>query len=170
MTESPRLRAPRGVEDLFLYRLMRLTSTARPLVVRLCEQQFGITRREWSVLGILAQHGALSPSALAERALLDRARASRVIGTLVAKGLLDRTPLPGNRREVRLSPTERGLACYQALLPQVGAINRELLSVLDEAELQALERTLQRLTAQAAHMAAAVERNEPAPTPVRRGR
>ncbi|HMW53927.1 MAG TPA: hypothetical protein PKD33_17695, partial [Rhodocyclaceae bacterium] len=68
MTDAHRLRAPRHVDELFLYRLMRLASSARPLVVRLCEQQFGITRREWSVLGLLAQHEGLSPSALAERA------------------------------------------------------------------------------------------------------
>jgi hypothetical protein len=61
MTDASRLRAPRSVDELFLYRLMRLTSTARPLVVRLCEREFGITRREWSVLGLLAQHNGLSP-------------------------------------------------------------------------------------------------------------
>lgn len=159
MTDAPRLRAPRSVDDLFLYRLMRLASTARPLVVRLCERQFGITRREWSVLGLLALDGGLSPSALAERALLDRARASRVIGSLVAKGLVDRAPLAGNRREVRLSLTDAGRACHQVLLPQVAAINRGLLSVLDEAELQALDRALQRLTAQAAAMVVVAERD-----------
>jgi DNA-binding MarR family transcriptional regulator len=162
MTDASRLRAPRSVDDLFLYRLMRLASTARPLVVRLCERQFGITRREWSVLGILVQEGGLSPSTLAERALLDRARASRVIGSLVAKGLVDRSPLPGNRREVRLSPTDAGRTCYQVLLPQVAAINRGLLSVLDEAELQVLDRALQRLTDQASAMVAAAERADQA--------
>lgn len=158
MTDAPRLRAPRSVDELFLYRLMRLASTARPLVVRLCEREFGITRREWSVLGLLAQHDGLSPSALAGRALLDRARASRVIGSLVAKGLVRREPLPGNRREVRLGLTDRGQACHQVLLPQVGAINRELLSVLDEAELSAFDAALQRLTAQAARMVQQVDR------------
>lgn len=158
MTDAPRLRAPRSVDELFLYRLMRLTSTARPLVVRLCEREFGITRREWSVLGLLAQHNGLSPSALAERALLDRARASRVIGSLVGKGLVRREPLPGNRREVRLGLTDSGLACHQVLLPQVGAINRELLSVLNEAELSAFDAALQRLTAQVARMVQQVDR------------
>ena len=160
MTDAHRLRAPRHVDELFLYRLMRLASSARPLVVRLCEQQFGITRREWSVLGLLAQHEGLSPSALAERALLDRARASRVIGSLVGKGLILREQARGNRREVRLSLTERGRACHAALLPQVAAINRELLSVLDEAELSAFDAALQRLTVQAQQMAEAAAAGE----------
>lgn len=160
MTDAHRLRAPRHVDELFLYRLMRLASSARPLVVRLCEQQFGITRREWSVLGLLAQHEGLSPSALAERALLDRARASRVIGSLVGKGLILREQARGNRREVRLSLTERGRACHAALLPQVAAINRELLSVLDEAELSAFDAALQRLTVQAQQMAEAAATGE----------
>lgn len=162
MTDAHRLRAPRSVDELFLYRLMRLASSARPQVVRLCEQQFGITRREWSVLGLLAQHDGLQPSLLAERALLDRARASRVIGSLVRKGLLRRTPLPGNRREVRLSLTDRGRACHDALLPQIAAINRELLSVLDDAALQTLDAVLQRLTEQAQRMALAADAGEAA--------
>ncbi|HMX11986.1 MAG TPA: MarR family transcriptional regulator, partial [Burkholderiaceae bacterium] len=100
------------------------------------------------------------PSALAERALLDRARASRVIGSLVGKGLLRREQARGNRREVRLSLTERGRACHAALLPQVAAINRELLSVLDEAELSAFDAALQRLTVQAQQMAEAAAAGE----------
>lgn len=144
------MRTPRSVHELFLYRLMRLTSSARPAVVRLCERQFGITRREWSVVGLLAEADGLSPSALAEQALLDRARASRVIGSLVEKGLVQRRPVPGNRREATLHLTERGRECCDALLPQVAAINRDLLAVLSDAEVAALDDVLQRLTARAA--------------------
>lgn len=146
------MRDPAAVPELFLYRLMRLTSAARPAVVRLCERQFGITRREWSVVGLLAETDGLSPSALAGQAMLDRARASRVIGSLVDKGFVLRRPVPGNRREATLHLTERGHACYAALMPQVAAINRELLSVLSDAEVAALDSALNRLTAQAGQL------------------
>ena len=143
------MREPRAIPELFLYRLMQLASAARPAVVRLCEREWGITRREWGVVGLVAENDGLQPSALAERALLDRARASRVIGALVDKGLVLRRPVPGNRREATLHLTERGRACYDALLPQVAAINRELLSVLSDAEVAGLDEALRRLTAQA---------------------
>ena len=104
--------------------------------------------------GSTAEHGGTDGLELAKfveavRALLDRARASRVIGALVDKGLVLRRPVPGNRREATLHLTERGRACYDALLPQVAAINRELLSVLSDAEVAGLDEALRRLTAQA---------------------
>ena len=49
------------VNDLLLYRLGRLVSTGGSLVVRLCEGQFGITRREWRLLaGMEAANGLLT--------------------------------------------------------------------------------------------------------------
>ena len=50
---SPRLSAPQGLDDLLLYRLSRLLGVAGAPVIRLCEGQFGITRREWRVLALL---------------------------------------------------------------------------------------------------------------------
>ena len=91
-------------------------------------------------------------SALAERAALDRAQTSRAVSALVQKGLVVRTPRPGNRREVLLHLTERGRALYAALLPRVAAINQELLSVLSETEVATLDALVQRLRAQAERM------------------
>lgn len=143
------LRHPSQVDELFLYRLTRLAALGRVPVVRLCEREAGITRREWRLLGLLAQQPGLSSSQLAGRALLERAPTSRALGSLVAKGLVVRQPLPGNRREVRLQLTERGREAYERLLPQVAAVNRALLSALDDAAVAQLDQALTALTAQA---------------------
>jgi DNA-binding MarR family transcriptional regulator len=71
------------------------------------------------------------------------------VGALVRKGLVSRTPRRGDRREVQLTLTPAGRALYDALLPRVAAINRELLAVLSETEVQTLDALLQRLRAQA---------------------
>lgn len=142
------LRQAQALEQLFLYRLAQLSNAGRVPVVRLCEQH-GITRREWRLLGLLAQAEGIGPSALALRALLDRARTSRALGSLQQKGLLRRVPVPGNRREAQLHLSDSGRALHQRLLPQVAAINAELLAVLTDAELAVLDQALQRLTAQA---------------------
>ena len=147
---TPRLQAPVLLDDLLLYRLSRLLATGGHAVIRLCEGRYGITRREWRVLSLLAeQPGVLSSSELAGLAQLDRARTSRAVTSLVAKHLVRREAGPADRREVRLSLTEAGQALYDELFPQVATVNRELLSVLDEREAAVLEDALDRLQARA---------------------
>lgn len=147
-----RLTEPKTLDDMLLYVLWQLQAAARGPVVRVCEAEFGITRREWRMLAQLGQGEGLASSALAERAGLDRAQTSRAVSALVQKGLVVRTPRPGNRREVLLHLTERGRALYAALLPRVAAINQELLSVLSETEVATLDALVQRLRAQAERM------------------
>ena len=145
----PRLTQPKSLDDMLLYVLWRLQATSRRPVVRLCESEFGITRREWRMLAQLGQVEGLASSALAERAGLDRAQTSRAVGTLVAKQLVARTPRPGDRREVLLHLTEAGRALYAKLLPRIAAINGELLSVLSDSQVALLDEVLTRLQAQA---------------------
>lgn len=147
-----RLTQPKSLDDMLLYVLWQLQAAARRPVVRLCEAEFGITRREWRMLAKLADSEGMPSSALAERAALDRAQTSRAVSALVQKGLVVRTPRPGNRREVLLHLTERGRALYAALLPRVAAINQELLSVLSASEVATLELLVQRLRVQAERM------------------
>ena len=147
-----RLTQPKSLDDMLLYVLWQLQAAARRPVVRLCEAEFGITRREWRMLAQLADSEGMPSSALAERAALDRAQTSRAVSALVQKGLVARTPRPGNRREVLLHLTERGRALYAALLPRVAAINQELLSVLSASEVATLELLVQRLRVQAERM------------------
>ena len=90
-----RLTEPKTLDDMLLYVLWQLKAAARGPVVRVCEAEFGITRREWRMLAQLGQGEGLASSALAERAGLDRAQTSRAVGGLVGKRLLARTPRPG---------------------------------------------------------------------------
>jgi len=140
------------LDDMLLYRLWQLQSRAGRTVIRLCEGEFGITRREWRLLAQLAREEGVLSSQLAERADLDRVRTSRTLGTLARKGLVVRTPRPGDRREVRVHLSEPGRALYAALLPRVAAINQALVGVLAPHEASVLEGFLARLQAQAEAM------------------
>ncbi|MEZ5607515.1 MAG: MarR family transcriptional regulator [Burkholderiaceae bacterium] len=152
---SPRdLLAPRTLDDMLLYAMWQLQACAGSLVVRMCEGQFGITRREWRVLAQLAAHEGVQSSELARHAALDRARTSRALTGLVAKGLVERTPRPGDRREVLVRLSPQGRALHAALLPRVMQINRELLSALNEGEVRQLEQFFARLQQQAEQMKA----------------
>jgi DNA-binding MarR family transcriptional regulator len=146
---AARLTDPQGLDDLLLYRLYRLLAVAGEPVTRLCEGVHGITRREWRVIALLGQHGAMRSSQLAVLALLDRARTSKAVSSLVAKGLLSRSTGVGDGRQVVLALTEHGQSLHGRMLPQVRAINQQLLQALSPEAVAQLDSALDRLQAQA---------------------
>lgn len=155
---ASRLAQPELLDDLLLYRLGRLVSTAGTMVIRLCEGGFGITRREWRAIAWLGRSpGPVRPSELSEHIQLDRARTSRAVTSLVAKGLLRRDTASSDRREALLSLTEQGRALYDALMPAVRVLNQELLSVLSAEDIERLDTSLASLTVQARRMAERAE-------------
>lgn len=152
-TLSPRLASPQVLDDLLLYRLSRLQACAGRVVLRYCEGRFGITRREWRILAILASLGAAGSSELAARAHLDRPRTSRAIGALEAKKLVMRSTPGGDARYVQVSLTEEGERLYSELFPLVAGINREALGDLSHDEVRLLDSMIERLHARAEAMA-----------------
>jgi DNA-binding MarR family transcriptional regulator len=161
MSEHTPSRRLASIDDLLLYRLNRLSAQAGAMVVRLCEGGFGITRREWRLLGLMQDGEELTSSALAQRVQLDRARTSRVTTSLIDKGLLAREVPQGNRREVRLRLTPAGLALRQALMPQVQTINQRILSVLNHDEMAQLDHLIQRLHVSAQTLSQALQEDLP---------
>ena len=154
---APALREPSGLDDLLLYKLGRMLAVGGSMVIRLCEGRFGITRREWRLIALLAQDDGVLSSQLAARAQLDRARTSRAITSLAAKKLVKRATGPADRREVRLTLTDAGRELHARLFPLVLEINHELLSVLTQAQVRMVDRSLEAMQAQAERMVAAAE-------------
>jgi DNA-binding MarR family transcriptional regulator len=134
-----------SIDELLLFRLSLLSAQTSALVVRLCEGRFGITRREWRVLGLLHSNDGMTPSALADHVQLDRARTSRAIGALVKKRLIVREINPSDRRGAHLTLTPSGQQLYRDLMPHVKNINRRILSVLNEEEMRQLESWIKKL-------------------------
>ena len=143
------LRQPRRISQLLNFRLYLLHDLGRAPIVRLLEGRFGITRREWRLLGVLTEHGARSPSSLAEVARLDRARTSRTIGLLVEKGLVSRLAMAADPRRARVELTAQGQALYGRVFPEIARINGELAAALDDDALRAFDEALERLTERA---------------------
>ena len=137
---------PASVDELLNFRLARLLGSSGALVIRLCEGRYGITRREWRLIAMLAAHGAMSPSELAEHARIDRARASRVITALVSKRLLERSHPPGDRRRARIDLTESGRRLYAELFPQSASLNKLVVRDLSPALLAAFDQALGQMT------------------------
>lgn len=137
---------PATVDDLLNYRLSRLLANSGALVTRICEGRYGITRREWRLICILADHGAMSPSQLAERSHLERPRVSRHVSDLVTKKLFARVIDPNDRRRAWVDITARGRALHAEFFPQSVQLNNLVLSTLSAAELAAFDKALTKLT------------------------
>jgi DNA-binding MarR family transcriptional regulator len=146
---------PRTVDDLLNYRLSCLLASSGAMVTRLCEGRYGITRREWRLIALLAAHGAMSPSELARRAHLERARISRHVAELVGKDLLHRVTLAEDRRRAEVALTEAGRHLHEELFPQSVRFNNELLAALSPQELIVFDQALAKLTERADRILAA---------------
>ena len=146
---NSKLTHPEVISDLLLQRLTRLLAVASVPVIRLCEGQLGITRREWRVMASLLPGVSLLSSELAEHAELDRARTSRAISSLIAKGLIDRQIVPSDQRKAIVTLTDKGRVMYESFFPVVSEINQRLLHGLGADALAGLDTALTHLQAQA---------------------
>ena len=131
LPDTTALRAPRALDDLLLYRLWRATRTSRAMATRIVEGGFGITHREWGMIGMLAQVGEIRPSALAEQLQLDRVRTSRGLRSLFEKQLIERRQNADDGREVHEQLSDAGRQLFAGLVPRIGGLNIGLLEGLD---------------------------------------
>lgn len=146
------LRHPSQLDELLNYRLLRLQAVSGAPVIRLLEGRYGIARREWRLIALLATRGAMSPSDLAGHLQLDRPRTSRAIGSLLGKQLVAREPQPGDARRAQVALTPAGHALYAQVFPRVAEINAQVVAVLDDAAVHLLDDALTRLTERATEL------------------
>ena len=112
------------------------------------------TRTQLSVLGTLVRLEHAGVGELAEAEGLNPTMLSRVVGKLEAAGLIIREADPGDRRAVRVRPTEAGQALHLRLRKRRNDLFSRELGALDErsaaqlsAALPALETLAERMLA-----------------------
>lgn len=136
------LALPSTVDELLNYRLSRLLAATSAPGIRLLEGRYGIRRREWGLLGLIAAYGAMSPSELARRSHLERDKVSLNITALVADGMLERVPMPSDRRRARIDLTPEGRALFEDVFPELAALSSSMLQALSAAQIAALDQII----------------------------
>lgn len=139
---------PQTLKDLLLFRLSHYLAMASAPIIKICEGQFGISRREWRLLATLAESGAMNSSTLALRCGLDRARTSRAISSLEQKKLLRRNAVASDQRLVRIELSVAGHALHSRLWPMVNLHQKALLATFSDNDLAQLDSLLARLHSQ----------------------
>ena len=98
----------------------------------------GITEQQWRILRVLEEFGPQEPTRLAERSCLLIPSQSRIVQTLVEKGLVTRFPDTTDRRRQTVAITSAGRQLIEDNLEQARAIAKRIEAVLGKEKLQTL--------------------------------
>lgn len=151
MTPSAR-QPPANLKELFSFRLNVLAHMSSKIAALANEQEFELDSREWRIIGLLGAFSPFSLQALAREVNVDKSQASRIVSSLIQRGLMQRGADENDGRGVQLSLTPQGKTVYRKVFPKAIKRNEALLSVLSESDRQCLERILTQLTDQAGQL------------------
>lgn len=88
------------------------------------------------VLGILRDHGSMTPSQLGERLIVTRATVTGLLDSLERTGFVRRTANPADRRSLVVEITPVGLTAAQELRTIVHHHEKAWMSTLSDADLR----------------------------------
>ena len=97
------------------------------------------------VLGILRDQGPVSPSGLSDRLIVTRATVTGVLDSLEARGFVQRTANPIDRRGQVVAITPSGVAVLQELRTIIHRHEKDWLGVLSDADLRGYIERLHRI-------------------------
>jgi DNA-binding MarR family transcriptional regulator len=105
-----------------------------------------LTSTQFAALAKLCELGPISQNALGRATAMDAATIKGVTDRLRAKGLVASTRDAGDRRRIRVAPTEAGRTLFAALTEAARQITTETLEPLSQAERKTFLAFLARLT------------------------
>jgi DNA-binding MarR family transcriptional regulator len=97
------------------------------------------------VLGILRDHGPMSPSELGERLIVTRATVTGLIDSLEQRGFVRRSPNPADRRGLIVAITPAGLDVVREVRTIIHRHEKMWLTALSDAELRTYIEQLHRI-------------------------
>jgi DNA-binding MarR family transcriptional regulator len=111
--------------------------------------RFGLTLREYRIVGVIGYMQPVGLVELADECYLDKGQVSRLVGKLIVDGLVERS-LEGSdptRSAQVLKLTKRGKALLSEALAYGDELNAETVSMLTETELHTLSTALDKVIA-----------------------
>ena len=104
-------------------------------------------QKEWRLIAIVAEEGAVAQSAACERSRMDKVTVSRAAIAMVGRGLMARTAHEGDRRSHLLVLTEAGRELYADVSPKALELEEQLFEGFKPEELEAFVAMLRRIDA-----------------------
>ncbi len=107
----------------------------------------GLRVPEWRVLACLVDGEARMITRLAEFALMEQSRMTRIVDQMAARNLVERVADAGDKRRVRVRLTDQGQELATRLVKDAQAHETQLLSSLADTDAARIKTVLQSLLA-----------------------
>ncbi len=138
------------LEAFFPYQVRMFYLQVSQAVSAIYASRYGLSVSEWRTMAVLGSHQPLSASEVVRHSSIDKVQVSRAIKGLLTRDLLQRWVDPADRRRVTLHLTDQGQRVFADLVPQVRALEQQLLGCLSEDEQQTLKALMNKVRVQAA--------------------
>jgi DNA-binding MarR family transcriptional regulator len=138
-----------AIRDLVSYQLAKTAGLMSKGAALRYRREFDVSLGEWRALALLGGGSPQSLLELARAAGLDKAQMSRVVASLVRRGLMRHADTPQRGRSVGLVLTPRGQVTYQGLITAAAERDRAFRAALTPAEAKALTSILEKFARQA---------------------
>ncbi|WP_210163324.1 MarR family winged helix-turn-helix transcriptional regulator [Niveispirillum irakense] len=133
------------LEDFVPYRLSVTANLVSDVIASAYEARFGLKVAEWRLVAVLAEDGPQTQQSIGQRTRMDKVTVSRAAIALCDRALLERRDNPQDKRSHLLVLTEAGIRLYEEVAPVALSLEKELLSGIGPAEMDALMAMLKRL-------------------------
>ncbi len=152
----------KSFSSLASFRLHKLSRLSDRLHERRYQTKFGLSLREYRIIGLTGALGNASFRRICEESNLDKAHVSRLIDRLVGRDLLTKAADPADQRSITVRLTDRGLTVHRSLFEESSQLNEQWLSVLSTAQQEAFLSALDILHARARQMVDERRHHDPA--------
>jgi len=105
----------------------------------------GLTPRSFSALSLVVESPGITQSELSRYLGIERSGLVALVDDLEKRGLLQRVPVPGDRRVQALEGTRRGQEAHERMMEAARRHEDRVLSPLDGGERETLLRLLRKL-------------------------
>jgi len=142
---APKHPPAQSIEQVITYRLQRLVSIGERAGHQWSERMFDLSLNEWRLLALVKARAPSRAGDMADLLVMDKSQTSRVIKSLLKKGLIENTPDPDDGRAISLKPTVKAQTLYADVFEEVMRSNERILSPLSDEEVQMLDTILDKL-------------------------
>ncbi|SDL42936.1 MarR family winged helix-turn-helix transcriptional regulator [Kriegella aquimaris] len=134
------------IEEILLFQIDKTSKVAKQYSQREFDRLgLNITVEQWILLKIVHESNHISQKELAEKSLRDPASITRTLDLLQKKELINRLPIPENRRQYNINLSKKGAAFVQKNMPIVDAHRKKSIEGLSEKDQQTLNNLLKRI-------------------------
>ncbi|WP_161634084.1 MarR family winged helix-turn-helix transcriptional regulator [Sulfitobacter noctilucae] len=145
-SEGPRKHPfAKSIEDVITFRFKLLVAIGERAGQHWSERLFDLSLNEWRLLALVKARAPTRAGDIADLLVMDKSQTSRVVKTLLTKGLVQDRPDTEDGRAHVLELTEKGEALYEPVFEKVLKSNERVLATLTAEEVRMLDSVLDKL-------------------------